>query len=149
MEARKATSLLALSLALALGGCSANEPQNADTGFNEGTLSSSTTPEEDTAPPPSTGVTSGVEGPERVSLRVESGGARYSGICTADGEEYVVSGDSSRSYPFEDRPFSCRIEKQDTGDGSLKVTVISGDSARSVQQTNAAGGTIEVSYDGS
>lgn len=149
MEARKATSLLALSLALAIGGCSAEESQDGDTDFSEGTLSSSTTTEEDATPPATTGGASGVEGPEQVSLRVESGGARYSGICTVDGEEYVVSGDSSRSYPFENRPFSCRIEKQDAGGGSLKVTVISGDSARSVQQTNAAGGTIDVSYDGS
>ena len=60
--------------------------------------------------------------------------------------EYVISGSPSKTYSFEERPLSCRIKKQDPADGNLKVTVVSGDSTRSVQQTNAEGGIVDVSH---
>lgn len=149
MEARKPTSLLLLSpvlLALLLiGGCSGGEPP-PETGeredFQEGTLSSNKTAETTANLEEGTGVSG-----EGILLRVEGGkSTRFSGLCTVGDREYVISGAPSRTYTFEDRPFSCRIRKQDSNDGNLKVTVISGDSTRSVQQTNAEDGIVDVSH---
>lgn len=144
-----AAFLFALSLVLLAGGCSGQEPQSESSEFNEGTLSSSTRPAETTGglqQPPRAAPEDSVAG--EVSLRVEGAeGTRFSGICTVGEREEIISGSPPRSYTFEDRPFSCTVEKQDSRGGNLKVTVVAGDSARSVQQTNAEGGTIELSYE--
>lgn len=143
----KSASLFVFSLALLLGGCSGEEPQGESSGFNEGTLSSSTRPAETTGGLRQT-PEAAPEGSGEISLRVEGAeSTRFSGICTVGGREEVISGSPPKSYTFEDRPFSCTVEKQDSRGGNLKVTVVSGDSARSVQQTNAEGGTIELSYE--
>lgn len=148
MRLGKAASLLAFSLLLFVGGCSGEEPQGESSDFDEGTLSSATRPAETTgslreAPE------AAQEGDSReVSLRVEGAeSTRFSGICTTGEREEIISGSPPQSYSFEDRPFSCTIEKQDSRGGNLKVTVVAGDSARSVQQTNAEGGTIDLSYE--
>jgi hypothetical protein len=68
-----------------------------------------------------------------------------------DGQEKVVTGRVPKRYlltGFQGRPFSCAIEKQDDNEGSLKVILLVGDSTRSVQQTDAEGGTLRVSYPG-
>lgn len=147
MEARKATSLLPLVvLAVFLtGGCATEEPP-PETGdreeFREGTLSSDRTAET-TA---SLRENAGSPG-EGILLRVEGGkSTRFSGLCTVGDREYVISGAPSKTYSFEERPFSCRIQKQDPTGSNLKVTVVSGDSTRSVQQTNAEGGFVDVSH---
>ena len=144
---RKAASLFVLSLVLLAGGCSGEGSQGESSEFNEGTLSSSTRPAETTgglrqAPE------AAPEGSGEVSLRVEGAeSTRFSGICTVGDGEEIISGSPPKSYTFEDRPFSCTEEKQDSRGGNLKVMVVAGDSARSVQQTNAEGGTIELSYE--
>jgi hypothetical protein len=146
LEAHKATALISLVvLAVLVGGC-ATEESPPETGqreeFREGTLSSNKTTE--TTASLQEGAGSSGQG---ILLRVEGGqGIRFSGLCTVGDREYVISGAPSKTYTFEDRPFSCRIQKQDSTGGNLKVTVVSGDSTRSVQQTNAEGGTVDVSH---
>lgn len=148
IEARNAKSVFPLSLAFAVvllaGGCSGEEtsPETSGRGFEEGTLSSGNEPE----------TTEGLAGStagsgERTMLRVEgSKQTKFSGLCKAGNREYVISGSPSKTYVFESSSFSCRIEKQDAGGGNLKVTMVSGDSTRSVQQTNSQGGTVDVSH---
>ena len=145
----KAASLFIFSLVLLASGCSEENPQGESSDFDEGTLSSSTRPSETTSGLRQTpeAVPEGSDAGE-VSLRVEGAkSTRFSGICTVGNREEVISGTPPESYSFEDRPFSCTVEKQDPRGGNLKVTVVAGDSARSVQQTNAEGGTIELSYE--
>lgn len=147
IEARNAKSVLPLSLALAVvllaGGCSGEDTPTETSGqdFKEGTLSSNNEPET------TEGLAESTDGSgERTLLRVEGGKrTRFSGLCEADNREYVISGSPSKTYVFEANSFSCRIEKQDAGGGNLKVTMVSGDSTRSVQQTNSQGGTVDVS----
>jgi hypothetical protein len=92
-----------------------------------------------------------VETPEAV-LRLEGDdGTRFSGICDVGGGENVLSGQVPKRFTFEDlggAELSCRIQKQDERRGILRVILLSGDTTRSVQQTNAPGGTIEVSFSG-
>lgn len=147
MKASKTTSLPALSLVsivvVVISGCSGGDttPETVGQDFPEGTLSSSSEPTEATSP---TGSTSGRG--KSILLRVEGGkNTRFSGLCTVGDREYVISGAPSKTYSFEDRPLSCRVEKQDSGGGNLKVTLVSGDSTRSVQQTNAEGGIVDIS----
>jgi hypothetical protein len=62
-----------------------------------------------------------------------------------------VVGRVPQRYAFADpdgRPFSCRIQKQSAGPGNLRVILLAGGATRSVQQTDARGGTITVSYAG-
>lgn len=148
MEARNAKSVLPLSIALAVvllaGGCSGGEtppPETSGEGFKEGTLSSSNEPET------TEGLAESTDGSgEKTLLRVEGGkSTRFSGLCKAGNREYVISGSPSKTYVFEASSFSCRIEKQDAGGGNLRVTMVSGDSTRSVQQTSSQGGTVDVS----
>ena len=145
----KTAFLFAVSLVLLAGGCSEEEHQGESSDFDEGTLSSSSGPAETTGSLRQTpeAVPEGSDAGE-VSLRVEGAkSTRFSGICTVGNREEVISGSPPESYSFEDLPFSCTVEKQDSRGGNLKVTVVAGDSARSVQQTNAEGGTIELSYE--
>ncbi|WP_047865246.1 hypothetical protein [Rubrobacter aplysinae] len=140
--------LIMLILTLVIGGCSGGDdpPETTSGEFQEGTISSGG--QEDPA-----GGTSSLPGgttgsPGETVLRVEGGKrTRFSGLCMAGDREYVISGRPSRTYSFEESSFSCRIQKQDSGGGNLKVTVVSGDSTRSVQQTNAGGGVVNVSHD--
>lgn len=144
MEARKATSLLTLSFVLLIAGCSGGEtgPETGRQDFQEGTLSSNRTAETTDSLAEDTGNDEG-----GILLRVEGGErTRFSGLCTVGDREYVISGAPSKTYSFEEQSFSCRIQKQDAGGGNLKVTVASGDSTRSVQQTNAEGGVVDVSH---
>jgi hypothetical protein len=62
----------------------------------------------------------------------------------------VLSGRVPKRYAFDlkGRQLSCRIEKRDGGNGDLKVVLAAGESTRSVQQTNAPGSVINVSYEG-
>jgi hypothetical protein len=129
---------------LLAGGCSGEDIPAETSGqdFKEGTLSSSNEPET------TEGLAESTEGSgKKTLLRVEGGKrTRFSGLCKAGNREYVISGSPSKTYVFEASSFSCRIEKQDAGGGNLKVTMVSGDSTRSVQQTNSQGGTVDVSH---
>jgi hypothetical protein len=86
-----------------------------------------------------------------VLLRLEGApGVRFSGLCSVGDEERVVTGRVPQRYAFDlvgGSSFSCRIQKQ-SGPGNLRVILLAGGTTRSVQQTNAQGGTITVSYAG-
>ncbi len=62
----------------------------------------------------------------------------------------MLSGQVPKRFAFDlkGRQLSCRIEKRDGGTGDLKVVLVAGEATSSVQQTNAPGGVIEVSYEG-
>lgn len=154
MDDSKATSLLVPLLVLMvvfliflIAGCSGGDTTSKTTGrdFQEGTLSSSSKPAE------TTGLTKGPSGSSKgVLLRVEGGkSTRFSGLCTVGDQEYIISGAPSKTYSFEDSPLSCRIKKRDPSGSNLKVTLVSGNSTRSVQQTNAQGGIVDISRGGS
>ena len=86
-----------------------------------------------------------------VFLRLEGDpGVAFSGICAVGGKESVLSGRIPKRYAFDPRGqrLSCRIEKQDSGGGDLKVILVAGDTTRSVQQTNTRGSVIKIFYAG-
>ncbi len=120
------------------------------TGPEEGTLVSSTTGQEKTesAPPPEATLGKGPDSPGIV-LRLEGDPkTTFSGICTVGSKENVLSGRVPKRYAFEGEKLSCRIQKQDSGRGSLKVILTADDTTRSVQQTSTRGGVIHISYAG-
>ncbi len=116
------------------------------------TLASAKTVQEETtnASPPE--ATLGAEpSSSGVVLRLEGDPeTTFSGICAVGGEESVLSGRVPKRYTFDldGRSLSCRIQKQDSGSGTLKVTLTANDTTRSVQQTNSRDSFIKVSYQG-
>jgi hypothetical protein len=92
-------------------------------------------------PPDSPGIMLRLEGDPKTT---------FSGICTVGGREDVLSGRVPKRYAFDPKgqKLSCRIQKQDSGRGSLKVILTANDTTRSVQQTNTRGGVIHISYAG-
>ncbi len=152
-----------LAILLLTGACSGETNGNAtgDGGNSRGgsgsggaasptTVSgSATTPEE----PPE--ITLGEEpgGRPEAILRLEGGpDTTFSGLCTVGGREDVVSvgGRVPKRFTFDldGSALACRIEKRDQNRGALKVVLITGDTTRSVQQTNSPGATMNVSYRG-
>ena len=155
----KALVAALLAVFLFAGACSADEPDEGPgstgrtTGPDEGPLVSSTPgPEKTEPPPPEATLGAGPDSPG-VVLRLEGDPkTTFSGICTVGGKENVlsVSGRVPKRYAFEPKGqrLSCRIQKQDSGKGSLKVVLTANDTTRSVQQTNVRGGVIKISYKG-
>jgi hypothetical protein len=144
-----------LTVFLLAGACSGDDsgkrPGSAGrTGDSkEGTLVA-TKPEttEESAPLPEATLGTEPDSPG-VVLRLEGDPkTTFSGICTVGGEESVLSGRVPKRYAFDPKGqrLSCRIQKQDSDAGNLKVILIAGDTTRSVQQTNARGGVINLSY---
>jgi hypothetical protein len=89
-------------------------------------------------------------GPE-VVIRLEGDPeTTFSGLCSVGEQQEVLSGRVPKRFAFDlkGRRLSCRIEKQDGGNGDLKVVLVAGETTRSVQQTNAPGSVINVSYEG-
>ncbi len=122
--------------------------------FEEGTLASTKTvqEEETTVSSPLSEATLGA-GPEDpgVVLRLEGDPkTTFSGLCTVGREESVLSGRVPKRYAFDldGKKLSCRIQKQDTGRGDLKVILTADDTTRSVQQTSTHNGFINISYQG-
>ncbi len=120
--------------------------------FEEGTLASTKTvqEEETTASSPLPKATRGA-GPDSpgVVLRLEGDPkTTFSGLCTVGGEESVLSGRVPKRYAFDldGKKLSCRIQKQDSGRGDLKVILTADDTTRSVQQTSTRDGFISISY---
>jgi hypothetical protein len=74
----------------------------------------------------------------------------FSGLCTVGGEENVLSGRVPKRYAFDldGQRLTCRIQKQDSGKGELKVILTANDTTRSVQQTSTHKGLINISYQG-
>jgi hypothetical protein len=118
--------------------------------FEEGTLASAKTVEEETASSLLPEATLGVE-PDSpgVVLRLEGDPkTTFSGLCTVGEEESVLSGRVPKRYAFDldGQKLSCRIQKQDSGRGDLKVILTANDTTRSVQQTSSHDGFINISY---
>ncbi len=157
--------LLAVLLVLlpAFAACSADEgaptpiePSVEETAApTEGTVALSTEPEgtvEETAGAREGTLGSSSMESSEVVLRLEGDeGTRFSGICADGGGESVLSGQVPKRFTFADlggSELSCRIQKQDGRNGVLRVILLSGDTTRSVQQTNAPDRTIRVSFPG-
>ena len=123
--------------------------------FEEGTLASTKTVQEEeettvSSPLPEATLGAGSEDPG-VVLRLEGDPkTTFSGLCTVGREESVLSGRVPKRYAFDldGKKLSCRIQKQDTGRGDLKVVLTADDTTRSVQQTSTHNGFINISYQG-
>ena len=150
----KTTSALVaalLTVSLFAGACSGEEPGStgSTTEPEEGTLVSSTTGRGKTEPPEAT-LGAEPDSPS-VVLRLEGDPeTTFSGICAVGGKEYALKGRVPERYAFdpEGERLSCRIQKQDRREGSLKIILSADDTTRSVQQTNVRGGVIRLSYRG-
>ena len=112
-------------------------------------------------PPATTGPESTAEGPPKITLGEEPGGApqvvlrlegspktTFSGLCSVGGQQNVLGGKVPKRFTFDPggRELSCRIQKRDDNRGALNIILIAGDTTRSVQQTNSPGSTINVTY---
>ena len=152
------TILIAALLAAAMSAAGCTETTNISSGGPTGAASEptpsasafpSTTGMETTA---ETGtLENGPGGEPDIVLRVEGdSGVTFSGLCEVGGEEAVLGGGQvPERYEFATRGqrLSCRIQKQDSGDGDLKVTLLADGSTHSVQQVNAPDSAINVTYD--
>lgn len=152
-------TLLTLLVLLVLTACSDDDATGPDTTqeFVEGTLSSPASPGDPGATTTiggtgigTTGGTIGTSAPDAL-LRLEGDPeTTFSGFCTAGTEESVISGRVPKRYRFElnGQELSCRIQKQNPGNSSLRVILLSGGDTRSVQQTSSTNSTIRLSYTG-
>jgi hypothetical protein len=142
---------------LLLGACSRETGQNFDEPREEEreprgeTVAPTPGPETTAQGPPK--ITLGEEpgGQPEVVLRLEGGPkTTFSGLCSVGDEQNVLDGKVPKRFTFDPRgrELSCRIQKRDDGRGALKIILIAGNTTRSVQQTNAPGGTINLSYSG-
>ena len=147
--------ILALVALFLTVGCSEEDVTNDDRTreFVEGTLSDPETPgttESSTNFGTTFGSTSQAQ-PDAL-LRLEGGTkVAFSGICTAGTEDFIISGRAPKRYRFEltnGQDLSCRIQKRDAGNGSLRVVLLAGEDTRSVQQTTSRGSVIRLSYSG-
>jgi hypothetical protein len=148
------TALVAASLIVLLlvGACSDQQDgeRSGPTGkTDESSPSSPARPETtESTPPPEATLGAEPDSPG-VVLRLEGDPeTTFSGICTVGSKESVLSGRVPERYAFEPKgqKLSCRIQKQDSSGGSLKVILIAGNTTRSVQQTSSPGGVIHLSY---
>ena len=130
-----------------------NNPPKGKTEVVEETTSPPTTVLETTGEPSPPEVTLGEDprGEPEVLIRLEGDPeTTFSGLCSMGEQREVLSGRVPKRFAFDlkGRQLSCRIEKQDGGNGDLKVVLIAGETTRSVQQTSAPGSIINVSYAG-
>ena len=130
-----------------------NNPPRGKTETVEETTSPPTTALETTGEPSPPEVTLGEDprGEPDVVIRLEGDPeTTFSGLCSMGEQREVLSGRVPKRFAFDlkGRQLSCRIEKQDGGNGDLKVVLIAGETTRSVQQTSAPGSIINVSYSG-
>jgi hypothetical protein len=152
-------AMLLLAVGLFVGACS-DETRRPDERSNpakaevtEETTSAPTTGLETTgeSPPPELTLGDDPGGKPEVVIRLEGNPmTTFSGLCSVGEEQIVLSGRVPKRFEFDlkGRRLSCRIEKRDGGTGDLKVVLLAGETTRSVQQTNAPGGVIKVSYRG-
>jgi hypothetical protein len=130
-----------------------NNPPKGKTEVVEETTSPPATALETTGEPSPPEVTLGEDprGEPEVLIRLEGDPeTTFSGLCSMGEQREVLSGRVPKRFAFDlkGRQLSCRIEKQDGGNGDLKVVLIAGETTRSVQQTNTPGSIINVSYAG-
>jgi hypothetical protein len=151
-------AMLLLAVLLFVGACS-DETRNPDKKSNppkektEETASAPTTALETTgeSPPPEITLGNDTGGKPDVVIRLEGDPeTTFSGLCSVGEKPSVLSGQVPKRFAFDlkGRQLSCRIEKRDGGTGDLEVILVAGEATRSVQQTNAPGGVINVSYKG-
>jgi hypothetical protein len=151
---RGTAAALAAALLIVLlvsGACSGKQERSGPTGkTEESALIPATTGPETTESAPLPEATFGAEHDSpNVVLRLEGDPkTTFSGICTLGGKESVLSGRVPKRYAFDPhgQKLSCRIQKQDSGRGTLKAILIVGNTTRSVQQTNSRRGVIKISY---
>ena len=96
------------------------------------------------------GTTGGTSAPDAL-LRLEGDPeTTFSGFCTVGTEESVIGGRVPKRYRFDldGRNLSCRIQKRNPGNSSLRVVLLSGDNTRSVQQTRSRDSVIRISHGG-
>ena len=148
---------LLFAVVLLLGACSRETGQNSDEPREEEreprgeTVAPTPGPETTAQGPPK--ITLGEEpgGQPEVVLRLEGGPkTTFSGLCSVGDDQNVLDGKVPKRFTFDPRgrELSCRIQKRDDGRGALKIILIAGNTTRSIQQTNAPGGTINLSYSG-
>ena len=155
-------AMLLLAALLFVGACSdenrnpdkENDPPTEKTEITEETTALTTTVLETTgkSPPPEITLGDDPQGRPEVVIRLEGDPkTTFSGLCSVGEEQNVLSGQIPKRFAFDlkGRELSCRIEKRDGGTGDLKVVLVAGQATRSVQQTNAPGGVVKVSYRGS
>ncbi len=160
LDRGKTTAALAAALltaSLIAGGCSAGDSAegSGSTGRanepKEVAPVSSTTGGEKPGPSHPEATLGAEPEPPGVVLHLEGDPeTTFTGICTVGGREDVLSGRIPERYAFgpQREGLTCRIQKQDRGEGRLKVILTAGGTTRSVQQTGARGGVISVSYKG-
>ena len=151
---------LLFAVALLLGACSGET--SGEAGQNAGGPGEDREPRGETVAP-TPGPETTAQGPPKITLGEEPGGqpevvlrleggpkTTFSGLCSVGDEQSVLDGKVPKRFTFNPRgrELSCRIQKRDDGRGALKIILIAGDTTRSVQQTNAPGGTINLSYSG-
>jgi hypothetical protein len=151
-------AMLLLIVLLFVGACSektknskGDNAPDAKTKIREETTSLPTTGLETTGESSPPEVTLGEDSGDKpeVSIRLEGDPkTTFTGLCSVGEERNVLSGRVPKRFAFhlKGRQLSCRIEKQDGSTGDLKVVLVAGETTRSVQQTNAPGGIINVSY---
>jgi hypothetical protein len=153
--------MLLLAVLLFVGACSemTKNPDkgishtNKNTEVTEETTSAPTTALETTgeSPPPEITLGDDASGKPDVVIRLEGDPeTTFTGLCSVGEESRVLSGQVPKRFAFylKGRQLTCRIEKRDGGTGDLEVVLVAGESTRSVQQTNAPGDVIRVSYTG-
>jgi hypothetical protein len=151
-------AMLLLAVLLFVGACS-DETRNPDKENNpptentEETTSAPTTGLETTeeSPPPELTLGDDPGGKPDVVIRLEGDPkTTFSGLCSVGEEHSVLRGQVPKRFAFylKGRQLTCRIEKRDGGTGDLEVILVAGEATRSVQQTNAPGSVISVSYKG-
>ena len=151
---------LLFTVALLLGACSGQT--SGEAGQNAGGPGEDREPRGETAAP-TPGPETTAQGPPKITLGEEPGGqpevvlrleggpkTTFSGLCSVGDEQSVLDGKVPKRFTFDPRgrELSCRIQKRDDGRGALKIILIAGNTTRSAQQTNAPGGTINLSYTG-
>jgi hypothetical protein len=155
------SAALLAALLLLVGACSGTSAGNTGDGSGpthettprqESTRSSSSVVQESTGESSVPEATLGTgPKPPAVVLRIE-GDPRtaFSGICSVGHGESVLSGRVPRRFTFDldGEKLSCRVQKRDSSNGSLKVTLTANGTTRSVQQTDSRDGVINVSYEG-
>jgi len=154
-------AMLLLAVLFLVGACSdetrkpdkSNNPAEETTQVTEETTSAPTTRLETTekSPPPEITLGDDTGGKPDVVIRLEGDPkTTFSGLCTVGEERSVLSGQVPKRFAFhlKGQQISCRIEKRDGDTGDLEVILVAGEATRSVQQTNAPGGVVRVSYEG-
>jgi hypothetical protein len=154
-------AMLLIAVLLLVGACSGetsntdknNNPPREKTDVTEETRSAPTHGLETTGQSLHPEITLGDDpsGKPDVVIRLEGDPkTTFSGLCSVGDKPSVLSGQVPKRFEFylKGRQLSCRIEKRDGGTGDLQVVMVAGEATRSVQQTNAPGGVIRVSYKG-